>query len=283
MKKSNGSPSLTITERTGRIFSYIGGTAAFILAARSTPILSPGSPFGWHAIPDILILLLGGWGILKGKRLVSILLPAYTLASRYIVNDALGQTGGADTAANFITFSAYALGIIGAFARNRAARIKKAVKDTRWIDAGIAASFTRISGAIGISFGILVGMFAAAEMGGFTWFNLADAFLIILFAWHTLKRRLWATTAQLVISFSSMALSYSQTGNIGALFGFVPLFLFEIYVLGFIGTAVIRLTSNQREKDIESGTGGPQPLTSYRPSPDLRHKHRSQEGGPSAS
>jgi hypothetical protein len=270
MKKSDLLPKSAITERTGRLFSNIGAVLVFILAARSIPVLSPESPFGWHALPDTLILLFGGWGILKGKRLVSIVLPAYALASRYIVNETLGQPGAA-TVANFIIFPAYTLGIIGAFAQNRAARIKKAVKDTRWIDADIATSFTRISGAAGLSFGILVGMFAFAEMGGFTWFNLTDAFLIILFAWYTLKRRLWAAASQVVLSFSSMALSYSQTGSFSALLGFIPLFIFELYVIGFIGAAVLRYESRpaDRQQNIESGTGGPIPLTQDRPSPDL--------------
>lgn len=153
-----------IDEATGRKLSYIGATTALILAATTIPLFSPASPFGWHALPDTVILMLGGWGILKGKRLVSIILPAYALASRYIVNETLGYTSP-DIIANYIVFPAYTLGIIGAFARNRAVRIKAAAKDTRWIDADIAASFTRVAGAAGISFGILVIMFSSAELG----------------------------------------------------------------------------------------------------------------------
>lgn len=270
MKKNILFRKLTVTERTGRIFSYIGAATAFILAALSTPIFSPESPFGWHALPDTIILLLGGWGIFKGKRLVSIMLPAYALASRYVVSETLGQAGSNATT-DFIVFPAYVLGIIGAFARNRAARMVKAVKDKSWIDTDIATSFTRISGAAGISFGILVGMFSLAEIGGFSWFNLTDAFLIILFAWYTLKRRLWAGASQLILSFTNMALSYSQTGNISALFGFVPVFLFELYALGFVGTVILRRAGKPagRRKYSESGTGGPQPLTQDRPSPEF--------------
>jgi hypothetical protein len=261
-----------IDEAAGRKLSYIGAATAFILAATTIPLFSPASPFGWHALPDTVILVLGGWGILKGKRLVSIILPAYALASRYIVNETLGYTSP-DVIASYIVFPAYALGIIGAFARNRAVRIKAAAKDTRWIDADIAASFTRVAGAAGISFGILLVMFSLAELGGFTRFNLTDAFLIILFAWYTLKRRLWAAAAQLIVSFGNMAISYSQTGSFSAIFGFIPLFLFELYALGFIGTMVLKNTSRQAERkaSVKSGTGGGHlPITSYRPSPDLK-------------
>jgi len=239
---------------------------------------------GWRAFPDTIILLLGGWGILKGKRLVSIMLPAYALASRYIVSEILGQPGQ-DQIANFIIFPAYALGIIGAFARDRAARIHNKATDTRWVDADIAASFAHISGAAGLGFGILVGMFALADMGGFTWFNLTDAFLIILLAWYTLRRRLWAAASQLILSFCNMALSYAQTGSVSALFSFIPLFLFEIYALGVIGTAVLRHPGRQagRQENTESGTGGPQPLTQNRPSPVLRREDTYREGGSSSS
>ncbi len=272
MKKKTPLFQMQIGEDTASKFSYIGASAAFILAVITIPLFFPGSPVGWYALPDTLILLLGGWGILKGKRLVSIILPAYALASRYIVNETLGHTG-ADIIASFFIFPAYILGAIGAFARDRAARIKAAAEDPRWIDTDIAVSFTRTAGIAGICFGLFVGLFALLEIAPFTRFNLTDAFLITLFAWHTVKRRLWAAAAQLILNLVNMAVSYSQTGSFSGAFGFIPLFLFELYCLGFIGTAVLRRASNpaEREQSIESGTGGPPPLTQDRPSPEFNN------------
>ena len=263
--------SFKLEHSTALKFSYVGASAAFMLALLTIPIFPTGNPFGWYALPDTLLLLFGGWGMLKGNRLISILLPAYALASRYVVSKTLGQAGQ-DTLANCIIFLAYALGIIGAFARDRRARMQSAAKDTRWIDDGIAISFTRIAGAAGLGFGILVGMFALSEVGGFTWYNLIDAFLILLFAWSTLKRRHWAATSQLVLNMGNMAVSYVQTRSFGAVLDFIPVFLFELYALGFIGTAVLSSTNQPAglNSNIEtSGRAGPKPLTSCRPSPDL--------------
>jgi hypothetical protein len=63
-----------ITPGISKVFIYLGAGTAFILAALSTPLFFSESPFGWRALPDTIILLLGGWGILKGNRLVSVIL-----------------------------------------------------------------------------------------------------------------------------------------------------------------------------------------------------------------
>lgn len=228
-------------------FSYIGAATAFILAALSTPILSPENPFGWLALPDTIILLLGGWAILKGKRFISVVLPAYMLASRYLVSEAFGRPV-MDTP-NFIVLLGYALGIIGTFWRDRARRIKSGAQDDRWIDKSIAGSFTLLAGAVGLGSGILVGIFSLIQIGHYTHFNLVDSLLIITFAWHTLKRRLWAAGSQVILSLVNVALSYLQTGELSVVFGFLPMFLLESFALGFIGVAVLR---GQRQEELDA-------------------------------
>lgn len=250
--------------------SYLGAAAAVLSGAYTATLCLPGGALGWRGIPDTLILLLGGWGILKGKRLISVILPAYILASRYQVGMILGFTGPSFT--DLLVFPAYALGILGAFVRNRAARLERRAPDTRLLDADIAASFTRLAGITGISFGILTGMFAVAELGGFTRFNLTDAFLILLFSWYTIRRRLWAASAQLVLSFGNMALAYHNTGNLAGVFGFFPMFLFILYALGAIGAAALR-----QPRHSISGRAGPTHNPGGLPVPVLGQSKRVSE------
>lgn len=234
MKK--GAPNNKINAAV--LFSWAGAAAAFTAAAFTASLCLPGEMLGWRGLPDVLILLLGGWGMLKGKRLASVALTAYLLASRWMIGAAAGITGPMPS--DLVFFPAYTLGIIGAFERNRAARAAAGAADRRLLDADIAASFVRVAGAAGISFGALVAMFSLAEMGGFSVFNLTDGLLIILFAFHTFKRKVWALAAQLALNFTSMALAYAATGSPSEVFGFFPIFLFELYALGLAGAIALK-------------------------------------------
>jgi hypothetical protein len=62
MPKQEQLTNFGVTPSAAVLLSYLGAATAFILAALSTPILFRESPFGWHALPDIIILLLGGVG-----------------------------------------------------------------------------------------------------------------------------------------------------------------------------------------------------------------------------
>lgn len=231
---------MTAKRRAGmaRLFSLAGAAAAFASAILTAVLCLPGGPLGWRGIPDVLIFALGGWGIYKGKRLVSVTLTAYVIASRWLAGEAAGISGPLPS--DLVFFPAYALGILGAFERNRAARASARAADLRLIDSDIAASFVRVAGWTGFSFGVLVAMFSLADLGGFSVFNLTDGLLIMLFAVHTIRRRPWAAAAQLGLSFSNMALAYSNTGGLAGVFGFFPLFLFELYALGLLGTVALR-------------------------------------------
>ena len=229
------------------LFSYLGAATAFILAALSTPIFFRESPFGWHALPDTIVLLLGGWGILKGNRLVSVLLPADMIASRYLVNVTFGRPLLNIT--DLIVLLGYLLGRIGTFGRDRAKRLKTGVPDKRWLNKTIASYFALLAGVTGLCFGVLIGIFSLTRTGPFTLFNLADSILMICFAWHTLKRRLWAAGSQVILSLVNVSLSYMQTGNLGAIVGFLPMFLMQLFILGFIGVAVL---CGQRQEELDA-------------------------------
>lgn len=229
------------------LFSYLGAATAFLLAVLSTRIFFRESPFGWHVLPDIVILLFGGWGILKGNRLASVILPAYMLASRYLVNVTFGRPLLDST--DLLVLLGYLLGIIGTFGRDRAKRIQTRVPDKRWLDKNIASYFALLSGITGLCFGTLIGIFSLTGTGPFTLFNLADSLLMICFAWYTLKRRLWAAGSQVILSLVNVSLSYMQTGNPGAIFGFLPMFLMQIFILGFIGVAVL---CGQRQEELDA-------------------------------
>lgn len=247
MPKQEQLTNFGVTPSAAVLLSYLGAATAFILAALSTPILFRESPFGWHALPDIIILLLGGWGILKGNRLASVLLPAYMIASRYLVNATFGRPWL--HIKDLIVLLGYLLGIIGTFGRDRAKRIKTGVPDKRWLDKNIASYFALLSGVTGLCFGILIGIFSLTRTGPFTLFNLADSLLMICFAWYTLKRRLWAAGSQVILSLVNISLSYLQTGNPGAIFGFLPVFLMQLFLLGFIGVAVL---CGQRQEELDA-------------------------------
>ncbi|HBB68138.1 MAG TPA: hypothetical protein DCZ93_12775 [Elusimicrobia bacterium] len=236
-----------ITPGISKVFIYLGAGTAFILAALSTPLFFSESPFGWRALPDTIILLLGGWGILKGNRLVSVILPAYMIASRYMVSETFGRPWL--DVKDLIVFLGYFSGIIGTFGRDRAERIKAGLPDKRWLDKDIASYFILSAGMVGLCFGILIGVFSLRETGPFTHFNIADSLLIICFAWYTLKRRLWAAGSQVILNMLNTALSYINTGATGAVLGFLPLFLLEVFILGFIGVAVL---CGQRQEELDA-------------------------------
>ena len=148
-----------------------------------------------------------------------------------------------------IVLLGYLLGIIGTFGRDRAKRIKTGVPDKRWLDKTIASYFALLAGVTGLCFGIITGIFSLARTGPFTLFNLADSLLMICFAWYTLKRRLWAAGSQVILSLVNVGLSYMQTGNPGAVFGFLPVFLTQLFMLGFIGVAVL---CGRRQEELDA-------------------------------
>jgi len=214
--------SLKAKEKIYLFFSLAGTLAALNtglgLAAES---LSGGEPDRYALIPAALMIT-GAACIFMGKRLPSVLVAVYVLA----------RSSAADLAA----FIPYTFGIAGAFLRDRAFRIASKAADTSLLDPGIAVSFIRAAGGAGLTFGCLVAMFAMAGLGGFTLFNLADAFLIILFAVYTLKGRFWAGAAQLILSLSSMTFAHAGSdAGLNRLFGFVPLMLLQLYMLGLAG------------------------------------------------
>lgn len=229
-----------------RCFCCVGAIAAFACAAGTFYLFFRGV---WSILADTIILLLGGWGMIRGKRFFPTILLIYILASQYELRDYTER--GLLEVIRWGFVIAYALGLVGTFASSRCERIKRKVTDLRWIDYGIGKTFTRLAGVTGVAFGIVVWLFSWQETGEFTYFNCFDALLIMVFAWQTLKEKIWAATAQLILSATNMALSYYRIDSLRAILGFIPLLLFEIYCLGFIG-AMVCGTVVQSENGMQS-------------------------------
>lgn len=226
-----------IQEGTAKKFSLLAGCTAFILAAMTLPLYLKGA--GELILLDAAISILCGVGIIVGNRLAAVTLLAFTLASRY---GAFLLSGGGwiNLFLNICILISYSLGVIGTFARDRLRRAAEGEQCADWMDTGIAVLFRRIAGSAGLGFGLLIAWFSATAEGEFSLFNLVDSLLILLFAWQTLKGRYWAAALQLLLCLASMLLSYARSGDVHSIFGFIPLFMLEIYILGFIGVAKIR-------------------------------------------
>lgn len=241
-----------IQESTAKKFSLFAGGTAIILAALTLSLYFKGAAA--IILIDTAISVLCGLGIIRGNRLAAIILLICTLASRYDSYIASGG-GGPNLLLSLLILGAYALGVIGTFARDRLRRMSTGEKEPAWIDPVLAASLKRIAGGVGIGFSIIVTGFAISAAGEFSLFNLLDSFLIFLFAWYTLKGRCWAAIMQVLLCVTSMLISFSRSGDLHALAGFIPLLFLETYLLGIVGVIKIR-------------TGGtPQPLTVSRQSP----------------
>lgn len=193
-------------------------------------------------LPRILALLLGGAGFIYGKRAGSVVLTAFILALRLWNNEKL--ISSTSPATDLLVIIGLGLGLIGVFASHKFARLAHGQKDSKHIDANVAASFVRISGAAGLSFGPLLWMFSMAEIGGFTAVNSTNALLIILFAWQTLKRQLWAAVAQVILALGMLIFGCTSPGGQSSVFSFFPLFLLLIHALGVIG--IFNLKTDRR-------------------------------------
>jgi len=104
----------------------------------------------------------------------------------------------------------------------------------------MAVIFCRASGGAGLIFGAMVGWFSITASGEFSTFNLLDSALILFFAWHTLKGRVWAAALQSALCAVSMVISYTLSSDLHSFFGFIPSLLLQVYLLGVLGTKKIR-------------------------------------------
>lgn len=226
----------SIGRNTAKRFSLIAGTAAFILAALTVPQYFAGA--GAIVLGDGIVSALCGFGTLKGNRLAALILLGCAVASRY--TDASGHYSLLLTATDTLIITAFALGVIGNFARDRLKRIEAGEPDSGWIDGRIAETLAHLSGTAGLFFGALIGWVSVSAAGEFSVFNLIDACLIMFLGWHTIKKRLWAAATQAGLCAISMTLAYSNSGDPRAVFGFIQLILFQTYLLGIAGTAKFR-------------------------------------------
>lgn len=205
----------------------------------SYPCLSGNYSGVVPAIP----LLLGAAGIICGNRLASILTPVYVAAGRFAPGMAT-EICPSLSPMDAIVFSGYSLGIVGAFLRDRDMRASSKDPDTRLIDPTIARSVKWTASISGLAFSLLISYFSLTGTGPFSLFNLLDAALVALLSLFTLKGQLWAAASQLGLLLVSIALSWMSSPGEGEMLGFIPLLLFQIYVLGIVGVIVAKRGSS---------------------------------------
>jgi len=232
-----------ISKPTARIFKYLGALSPVFLAGFQMHGLIVGARSALTTVPGALALLLGAVAILAEKKAGSAILAAYMLAMYY---------GGATAdklplPAEMLVFCGLGIGLIGVFTLRGRGEHGHGARTLSSLTTGLALSFTRISGAAGLSFGALLWMFSMAEMSDFTVFNSVDGVLVMLFGWQTLKRQSWAAAGQVVLAASNLALYYAVPDSPMSVFGFFPLFLLLIHALGFIGVA--NLKNGRRQED----------------------------------
>jgi len=233
-----------ISKPTARIFKYLGALSPVFLAGFQMHGLIVGARSALTTVPGALALLLGAVAILAEKKAGSTILAAYMLAMYY---------GGGATAdklplpAEMLVFCGLGIGLLGVFTLRGRGEHGHGARTLSSLTTGLALSFTRISGAAGLSFGALLWMFSMAEMSDFTVFNSVDGVMVMLFGWQTLKRQSWAAAGQVVLAASNLALYYAVPDSPMSVFGFFPLFLLLIHALGFIGVA--NLKNGRRQED----------------------------------
>lgn len=231
-----------ISKPTARIFKYLGALSPVFLAGFQMHGLIVGTRPALTTVPGALALLLGAVAILAEKKAGSAILAAYMLAMYYG-----GGEAKVPLPAEMFIFCGLALGLLGVFTLRGRGEHGHGAQTLSSLTTGLALSFTRISGAAGLSFGALLWMFSMAEMSDFTVFNSVDGVLVMLFGWQTLKRQSWAAGGQVVLAASNLALSYAVPDSPMSVFGFFPLFLLLIHALGFIGVA--NLKNGRRQED----------------------------------
>lgn len=228
---------------TVKIFTYTGAATSVFCALPPLYALFAGTEQAIAVIPKVLALLLGGAGFIYGKRAGSVVLAAFILAMRLWDENGISSTA---PSADLLIIVGLILGLVGVFASHRFARLVHGQKTAKHIDTAVAASFVRISGAAGLSFGPMLWMFSMAEMGGFTALNSTNGLLITLFAWQTLKRQLWAVVAQLILAVGTLTFAYANPAGQISVFGFFPLFLLLLHALGVVGVTNLNKAGRRR-------------------------------------
>lgn len=232
---------------TAKLLTYIGAATSVLCALPLLHIFFAGTGQVIAVIPMIIALLLGGAAFLYGKRAGTVVLAAFILAMRLWEGRIISS---ATLSVDFLIIIGIGLGLMGVFASHRHALLAQGHKAAKYIDTNLAASFVRISGAAGLSFGPLLWMFSMAEMGGFTALNSTNALLIILFAWQTLKRQLWAAVAQAILAVGTLTFAYANPAGQISVFGFFPIFLLLLHVLGVVGVTNLKKAGRRKEDTV---------------------------------
>lgn len=239
-----------LSKNTAATLAYIGAFSAFFCAlAPLRGLYSGAEPFAAGIVKTIAIVV-GGVGFLVRKRAGTAVFSAFLLAMLLWGN---GNIFNPARMGDILIITGLVLGLVGIFAT------QKQTEDTRGqhkklLDAATAASFARISGATGLSFGTLFWMFSMAEISDFNAFNSSEGILIILLAWQTLKRQTWAAAGQVLLTANLLSRSHNAYGGNLAVFDFFPFFFLLIHALGLVG--IMQLKRSRRQEDIRKESHG---------------------------